>query len=138
MAIHAGAAPFWRERASISSQIIKAAVTYTSAHAAFEGGFRADHTDNLVMAGGAFGSKHINRRDRALNRLTRLMKRTDDVRSVELRSLASVAIVMMDQDGGSDGLSIEGFERRFLKSLFQLIERHCAGGPVQPQEGGVA
>ncbi len=122
------------------SPIIEAAVTYATASAAFDGGFKADHTGEMVWAGGRFGLKHVDKRDRALKRLTRLIDKKADVRSVELWGLASVAIVMIEKDGGD--FNPEEFEYQFLKSLFRLIERDCEtkrrGGWKAPDLGGAA
>lgn len=104
---------------------MRAAVTYTSLNAAFNGAWIAEHTGNSTVA------EIVNhgvweRRNAELRKLTRLMSKTSKVRTVELWSLASVAKVVMNQNGdGESGRNLEGFEISFLQSIFELIERDC-------------
>jgi hypothetical protein len=104
------------------SAIIRAAVIYTANQAAYDGAFLADHTDNLVLAGGYLADRHTRLRDSALRRLTRHIRRAKQVRPVELWAVASVASVLV---GGADAINLEKFEHDFLRAFFQLVERDC-------------
>lgn len=108
-----------------ASQIMRAAVTYTSINGAINGAWRAEHTGNSTIAEIVIEGM-CERRNAALRKLTRLMKKTSAVRTVELWSLASLADVVMDQSGDEEsGRNLEAFEIAFLRSLFRLIERDC-------------
>ncbi len=109
-----------------ASEIMRAAVTYTSINGAINGAWRAEHTGNSTVAEIVIEGMW-ERRNSALRRLTRLMKKTSAVRTVELWSLASLADVVMDQSGDeASGSNLEPFEIAFLRSLFRLVERDCA------------
>lgn len=61
-----------------------------------------------------------------MRKLTRLLNKTSEVRTVELWSLASVADVVMDQNGDeASGSNLQPFEITFLRSLFRLVARDC-------------
>jgi hypothetical protein len=107
------------------SAIMRCAVTYTSINGAINGAWRAEHTGNSTVADivieGVF-----ERRNEVLRKLTRLMKKASAVRTVELWSLASLADVVMDQQGDeASGGSLDPFEIEFMRSLFRLVERDC-------------
>jgi hypothetical protein len=54
------------------------------------------------------------------------MRKAKAVRTVELWSLASLADVVMDQQGDeASGGNLEPFEIEFMRSLFRLVERDC-------------
>ncbi len=108
-----------------ASEILRAAVTYTSLNGAYNGAWRAEHTGNSTVAEMVTDGMW-RRRAQALRKLTRLMNKADTVRTVELWSVASVADVVMDQYGdGESGKNLEPFEVHFLRSFFRLIERDC-------------
>jgi hypothetical protein len=107
------------------SKIMRAAVTYTALNGAWNGAWIAEHTGNSTVAE-IVTNGVCERRDAALRRLTRLMRKTDWARTVEIWSLASVAKVVMNQNGdGESGSNLRDFETLFLQSLFDLIERNC-------------
>lgn len=114
--------PVYSDETDRKSPIIRAAVIYTASQGAFDGAFLADHTDNLVLAGGRLGDVYIARRDAALRRLTRHIRRAKTVRPVELWAVASVARVLV---GGDDTVNLEAFEHDFLRVFFQLVENDC-------------
>ncbi|MET4242708.1 hypothetical protein ABIB07_005960 [Bradyrhizobium sp. RT10b] len=108
-----------------ASAIMRTAVTYTSINGAINGAWRAEHTGNSTVAEIVIEGMS-ERRDAALRRLTRLMRKASKVRTVELWSLASLADVVMDQSGDEEsGRNLREFEIAFLRSLFRLVERDC-------------
>ncbi|MGY3344696.1 MULTISPECIES: hypothetical protein [unclassified Bradyrhizobium] len=107
------------------SKIMRAAVTYTSLNAAMNGAWIAEHTGNSTVADIVLEGVW-ERRDAQLRKLNRLMKKASTVRTVELWSLASVANVVMDQNGDEEsGRNLRPFEIDFLRSFFRLVERDC-------------
>jgi hypothetical protein len=126
--------PVYSDDIDKKSDIIRAAVIYTANQGAFDGAFHADHTDNLVLAGGRLGDIHIARRDSALRRLTRHIRRAKTVRHVELWAVASVARVLCGD--GFDSFNPEKFERDFLYAAFQLVERDCESRARPSNVGG--
>ena len=114
-------APEYSDEIDRKSAIIRAAVIYTTSQGAFDGGFLADHTDNLVMAGGYLANRYTQQRDSALRRLTRHIQRAKTVRPVELWAVASVARVLCGD--GLESFNLENFERDFLCAAFELVER---------------
>ncbi|EIG56091.1 hypothetical protein [Bradyrhizobium sp. WSM1253] len=107
------------------SAIMRAAVTYTSINGAINGAWRAEHTGNSTVAEIVIEGMW-ERRNAVLRKLTRLMKKASAVRTVELWSLASLADIVMDQQGDeASGGSLEPFEIEFMRSLFRLVERDC-------------
>lgn len=108
-----------------TSGIMRAAVTYTALNGAWNGAWVAEHTGNSTVAG-IVNEGVWERRNAALRRLTRLVRKAEAVRTVEIWSLASAAKVVMNQNGdGESGRNLEGFEIRFLEAVFELIERNC-------------
>lgn len=109
-----------------TSEIMRAAVTYTSLNSAYNGAWIAEHTGDSTVAD-IVTAGMLCRRDAKLRKLTRLVNKTSEVRVVELWSLASVARVVMDQNGDEhSGGNLEPFEVAFLRSLFRLVARDCA------------
>ncbi len=108
-----------------ASKIMRAAVTYTSLNGANNGAWIAEHTGNSTVA--EIVTRGLwERRDATLRKLTRLINKASTVRTVELWSLASLANVVMDQNGdGESGSNLEPFEIAFLQSLFRLVARDC-------------
>ncbi len=107
------------------SAIMRCAVTYTSINGAINGAWRAEHTGNSTVAEIVIDGMW-ERRNAVLRKLTRLMKKASEIRTVELWSLASLADVVMDQQGDeASGGSLEPFEIEFMRSLFRLVERDC-------------
>jgi hypothetical protein len=108
-----------------ASEIMRAAVTYTSINGAINGAWKAEHTGNSTVADIVIEGIW-ERRNAVLRKLTRLMSKTSTVRTVELWSLVSLADVVMDQSGDEEsGRNLEPFEIAFLRSLFRLVERDC-------------
>jgi len=107
------------------SLIMRAAVTYTALNGSWNGAWVAEHTGNSTVA--EIVNKGIwERRNAALRKLTRLMRKAQTVRTVEIWSLASVAKVVMNQLGdGSSGSNLQDFEVVYLETFFELIERTC-------------
>jgi hypothetical protein len=108
-----------------ASAIMRCAVTYTSLNGALNGAWIAEHTGNSTIA--EIVNKGVwERRDAMLRKLTRLMRKAEKVRTVELWSIASTAKVVMNQNGdGESGRNLQDFEIAFLQSLLELIERDC-------------
>ncbi|UWU87924.1 hypothetical protein N2605_16230 [Bradyrhizobium yuanmingense] len=117
--------PKSEEELDRESQIMRAAATYTALNGSWNGAWIADHTGNSTVA--EIVNKGLwERRDAVLRKLTRLMRKAETVRTVEIWSLASLAKVVMNQNGdGESGRNLEDFEILFLQSLFELIERNC-------------
>lgn len=100
-------------------------MTYTSLNCAYNGAWIAEHTGNSTVAEIVIEGT-CRRRDAQLRKLTRLLNKTNEVRTVELWPLASLADVVMDQNGdGKSGSNLEPFEIAFLHSMFRLIARDC-------------
>jgi len=109
-----------------TSELIKAAVAYCCSMATAEAGYIADHTCNGVFAGygGIIGDKHMRAADRSLRKLVKLMNGATDLMTVELWSLASVSVFIMNK-GKEPGEEIESEEMEFLQSFARLTERIC-------------
>ncbi|MDA9506278.1 hypothetical protein XI09_16880 [Bradyrhizobium sp. CCBAU 11386] len=109
------------------SQIMRAAVTYTALNGSLNGAWVAEHTGNSTVVD-IVNNGVWERRNSVLRRITRLMRKAKTIRTVELWSLVSLAEVVMDQEqngSGDSGRNLEDFEIQFLRSLFELIARHC-------------
>ena len=108
-----------------TSAIMRAAVTYTALNGSFNGAWIAEHTGNSTIAN--IVTKGVwERRDATLRKLTRLMRKAEKVRTVELWSIASTAKVVLNQNGDEEsGRNLEDFEIAFLQSLLELVERDC-------------
>ncbi|WBL82291.1 hypothetical protein I3J27_18335 [Bradyrhizobium xenonodulans] len=118
-------APQSEEELDRQSQIMRAAVTYTALNGSLNGAWIAEHTGNSTVAE-IVNEGVFERKDATLRKLTRLMRKAEAVRTVEIWSLASVAKVVMNQNGdGESGRNLQDFEVLFLQSLFELIERNC-------------
>ena len=119
--------PKSEEELDRESLIMRAAVTYTALNGSWNGAWIAEHTGNSTVVE-IVNEGVWERRNTVLRKLTRLMRKTETVRTVELWSLASLAEVVMDQErngNGESGRNLEDFEILFLRSLFELIARHC-------------
>lgn len=118
--------PMTMDQPEQNSRIIKAAVTYCCGKATAAGGFIADHTGDALFGGygGIVAGPYLDRADRSLRKLTKLMDQADDVMTGELWSLASVAglIVKEAQEPGGEVIDEE---LDYLKSFTRLVERSC-------------
>lgn len=112
-----------RER---NSHILKAAVTYCCTKSTNAGGFIADHTGDGVFAGfeGIVGGAYLDKADRSFRKLVKLMDRSDDVMTVELWSLASVAGFIL-KEATEPGMDLIDEEIEYLKSFLRLVGRFC-------------
>jgi hypothetical protein len=107
------------------SLIMRAGVTYTALNGSLNGAWIAEHTGDSTVAE-IVNEGVWERRNAVLRKLTRLMRKAETVRTVEIWSLARVARVVMNQNGdGESGRNLEDFAILFLGSLFELIERNC-------------
>ena len=108
------------------SQILKMAVTYCCSKSAGTGGFIADHTGDSLFAGydGIVGGAHLDKAYRSSRKLIKLMNQADDVMTVELRSLASVAGLIL-QEAEEPGMELIDRELEYLKSFVRLVGRYC-------------
>ncbi len=109
-----------------ASDVIKAAVTYCCSKATVEPGFIADHTCDGIFAGysGIVGGKYMREAERSLRKLVKLMGAADNLMTVELWSLASVASLVLKQ-ADDPGDEFQDEEISFMKSFARLIERVC-------------
>ncbi|MCG2639670.1 MULTISPECIES: hypothetical protein [Bradyrhizobium] len=117
--------PKSEEELDRESKIMRAAVTYTALNGLWNGAWIAEHTGNSTVAEIVVEGV-CERRDAVLRKLTRLIRKTEAARTVEIWSLASVAKVVLNQNGDEEsGRNLRDFEILFLQSMFELIERSC-------------
>ena len=108
------------------SRILKAAVTYCCTKSTDAGGFIADHTGDGIFAGydGIVGGAYLDKAERSFRKLMKLMNQTDDVMTVELWSLASVAGFIL-KEATEPGMELVDEEMEYLKSFLRLVGRFC-------------
>jgi hypothetical protein len=118
----------WKARSKHeeTSRLIEAAVSYCCNKATAEPGFIADHTCDGVFAGcaGIVGDRYSRGAARSLRKLVKLMGAADNLMTVELWSLASVASFVLKQTDEFGG-ELQDDEIGFLKSFSRLVERLC-------------
>jgi hypothetical protein len=109
-----------------NSRILNAAVTYCCTKATGAAGFIADHTGDGVLAGydGIVGGPYLDKAERSLRKLVKLMNQTNDVMTVELWSLAGVAGFIL-KVADEPGMEIVDEEMEYLKSFLRLVGRFC-------------
>jgi hypothetical protein len=109
-----------------NSQILKTAVTYCCSKATAAASFVADHTGESLFAGydGIVGGAHLDKAERSLRKLIKLMNRSDDLLTVELWSLASVTGFIL-READEPGIELEEEQREYLKSFVRVVERQC-------------
>ena len=109
------------------SPILKATVTYACGKGSATASFIADHTGNMLFGGhgGIVAGPLLDRADRSLRKLVKLMDQTDEVLTVELWSLAAVAALVL-KEAEDPGAELLAHELRYLKSFLRLVERQCA------------
>ena len=109
-----------------NSHILKAAVTYCCTKSTAAAGFIADHTGDGVFAGygGIVGGAYLDKSERSLRKLVKLMDRSDDVMTVELWSLAGVAGFFL-KEATEPGMELVDEEIEYLKSFLRLVGRFC-------------
>ena len=109
-----------------NSQVLNAAVTYCCTKATGAAGFIADHTGDGVFAGygGIVGGAYLDKAERSLRKLVKLMDQPDAVMTVELWSLAGVAGFIL-KEADEPGIEILDEEMEYLKSFLRLVGRFC-------------
>lgn len=109
-----------------NSLILKAAVTYCCTRSTDAGGFIADHTGDGMFAGhdGIVGGAYLDKAERSFRKLVKLMDKADDVMTVELWSVASVAGFIL-KEATETGVELIDEEIEYLKSFLGLVGRFC-------------